>query len=143
MKKKGVMWNQILGAVITIVVIAVLVYLFLFRANIASASFNLLELQQSRNLCQKEMDDIPKPADNDDDDYPDYVVRLKYACDQCLNGDDGADNDKDGIPDDCDDDDENPYDRESTDDKKIPATPKKECDYVGGYWNEELRRCEI
>jgi hypothetical protein len=142
MNKRG--WNEMWGVIIFIVVILIFAGITIYAGTKTSgttfSSITAVQIKGSRDACKSEMDKIPKPTDADNDGFPDSMKKMGIACDLCLSstpgrGDDSIDSDGDGIPADCDSDDEIPMDKKSS--------PEKECLAKGGSWDNNIGRCRI
>jgi hypothetical protein len=135
MHKKGTfVWGEIVPAVLAAVIIIVL--FFIFKDQVLDYFFPNVQLQrlaQSRQSCLLEMGKL----DDDKDDFPDNVKRDGFICDLCLGGNDNLDEDGDYLPDECDPEPNNAFDRRK-------SSFEKECEKKSGAsWDEEKERCVI
>ncbi|MFH0979058.1 MAG: hypothetical protein V1837_07205 [Candidatus Woesearchaeota archaeon] len=99
-KGDGVLWEQILYAVLVVVAIAVMLYIFGPNAARASTSFNKYFNQAELTQCalkgSNDKDRIELYCNPNNKDYP-YPV----SCDPCLGATNTYDMDGDGMPDQC------------------------------------------
>lgn len=129
MTKKGALtWEQILPAILAVIILAVL--LFIFKDQLLGTLYPSLsaeKIRQSRESCQFWIEQHPEGFDDEDEDgYPDNIQRNGLWCDLCLGGSE-EDSDDDGVPDEC--------EKRDTVDK--PGHIKLDCEN----WDKKLDRC--
>jgi len=143
--KKGIsgMGATLLALAILVLLIVILAFGINKYFGTGYTHFDKTIVMATREACKLKMNTQSPPRDDDHDGLPDYAEIKGVPCDLCLGGDDNIDSDSDAIPDACDSNPNNPWDSDSTDDKKEAANLEKECDSGGNEWNPDFNRCEI